>query len=100
MIQETNKINLFQEMYGIDCQTWKDKYNQNNCIKFETESIKSSLCVYSDGLFSVIGDRAVTEENNTDVLHSKFVHHFLRVTQKLIMCFIDEASHIYIKMPM
>ena len=28
-------------------QTSKDKFNQNNSIKFETESIKLSLCDYS-----------------------------------------------------
>ena len=29
--------------YVIDSQTGKNKYNQNNSIKFKTESIKSSL---------------------------------------------------------
>ena len=30
----------------IDSQTAKDKYHQNNFIKFETGSIKTSLCDY------------------------------------------------------
>ena len=35
-------------MLQADSQTPKDKHNQNNSIKFETESIKSSLCDYFD----------------------------------------------------
>ena len=34
--------------YVINSQTTKSKHNQNNSIKFETESIKSSLCDYSN----------------------------------------------------
>ena len=45
MIQAMNNLNLLQKKwYVIDSQTAKNKYNQNNSIKFETESIKSSLC--------------------------------------------------------
>ena len=32
----------------IDSQTTKDEYSQNNSVKFETESIKSGICDYSD----------------------------------------------------
>ena len=53
--------------YVIDCQTAKDKYNQKNSIKFETESIKSSLCDFSDAFILVTGDIAVTADNDTDV---------------------------------
>ena len=38
-----------KKWYVIDSQTAKGKYNQNNSIKCETESIKSSLWNYSDG---------------------------------------------------
>ena len=37
-----------KKCYVIDSQTAKDKYSQNNYIKFEKESIKSSLCGHSD----------------------------------------------------
>ena len=51
----------------MDRQTIKGKYDQNNSIKFETESIKSSLCDYSDPFILVTGDIAVTANNNSDV---------------------------------
>ena len=40
-----------KKLYVIDSQTAKDKYNQNNSIKFETESIKPSLCIILMHLF-------------------------------------------------
>ena len=42
--------------YVIDSQTAKGKYNQKNSIKFETESVKSSLCDYFDAFVLVTGD--------------------------------------------
>ena len=51
----------------MDSQTIKGKYDQNNSIKFETESIKSSLCDYSDPFILVTGDITVTANNNSDV---------------------------------
>ena len=53
--------------YVIDSQTAKDKYNQNNSIKLETESIKSNLCDYSDAFILVTLDITVNADNNTDV---------------------------------
>ena len=50
-----------------DSQTAKGKYNQKNSIKFETESIKSSVCDYSNAFILVTGDVTVTADNNTDV---------------------------------
>ena len=37
-------------VYITDSQTAKDKYNPNNSIKFETETIKASLYDYSDAV--------------------------------------------------
>ena len=51
----------------MDSQTAKGKYNQNNSIKFETESIKSSLCDYSDSFIPVTRDIKVTANNETHV---------------------------------
>ena len=42
-----------KKWYVIDSQTTKDIYNQGDTIKFEIETIKSSLCDYSDALVLV-----------------------------------------------
>ena len=51
----------------IDSQTAKDKYSPSNSIKFETETIKSSLCDYSDAFILVTGDITVDEAEDTHV---------------------------------
>ena len=65
----TNEESKFatKRWYVTGSQTAKDKYNQNNSIKFETESIKSTLCDYSDAFILVTGDITVNPNNNTDV---------------------------------
>ena len=45
-----------KKWYVIDSQTAKDKYNQSNSFKFETES----LCDYSHAFILVTGDITVT----------------------------------------
>ena len=77
---ETQKIiNLFNDSsdeeskfatknwYITDSQTATGKYNPNDSIKFERESIKSSYCDYSDVFILVTGDITVTADNDTDV---------------------------------
>ena len=54
-------------MYVIDSQTAKDKYNPNDSIKFETETIKSSLCDYSDAFVLVTGEITVAADADTHV---------------------------------
>ena len=44
---EESKLSA-KKWYVIESQATKDKYKQGNTVKFETESIKSSLCDYSD----------------------------------------------------
>ena len=61
----------------------KGKWNQNNSIKFETESIKSSHCDYPYVFILVTGNITVTANNGTGIAFKNF-HHFLHVTQKLI----------------
>ena len=51
----------------MDGQTAEDKYNQNSCITFETEIIKSSFCDYSDAFILVTKDITVNAGNDTDV---------------------------------
>ena len=68
MIPVMKNLNLLQKKcYVIDSQTAKGKYNQNNSIKFETESIKSSLCDYSDIFALVTGDITVYPGHDTHI---------------------------------
>ena len=39
-----------KKWYVIDCETAKGKYKQGDTIKFQKETIKSSLCDYSSNL--------------------------------------------------
>ena len=95
MIQAMKSLNLLQKRYVIHSQTAKDKYNQNNSIKFETESIKSSLCDYSDAFILVTGDTTVTADNNTDVAF-KCCAPFSTCKIEINDVFIDAENHIYI----
>ena len=87
-----------KKWYVIDSQTTKGKYKQGDTIKFETETIKSSLCDYSDAFILVTGNITVTAANNTDVAFKNCAS-FCTCTTKINDMFIDEANHIYIAMP-
>ena len=76
-----------------DSQTAEDKYNQNN-------SIKLSLCDYSDAFVLVTWDIIVTADNDIDVAFRKNCAHFSTQKTEIDGMFIDEANHIYIAMPM
>ena len=77
----------------------KGKYDQKNSIKFETESIKSSLCDYSGPFILVTGNITVTASNNTDVAFKNYAP-FSTCKTEINNVFIDEANHIYIAVPM
>ena len=78
-METQNIINLFNDSsneeskfatkmwYVTDSQTTKDKYKQGDTIKFETETIKTSLCDYSDTFILVTGNITINANNNTDV---------------------------------
>ena len=51
----------------MDSQATGDRYNKNDSIKLDTETIKSSLCDYYDACISVTGDITVNEGKDTDV---------------------------------
>ena len=85
--------------YVIDSQTTKGKYKQGDTIKFETETIKSSLCDYSDAFILVTGNITVAANNDTDVAFKNCAP-FCTCTTKVNDVFVDEANHIYIAMPM
>ena len=77
-----------KKWYVIDSQTAKGKYNQNNSIKFETESITSL----------VTGDTTVAANNNTNVAFKNCAP-FSTCKTEINDVFVDEANHIYIAMP-
>ena len=88
-----------KKWYVIDSQTTKGKYKQGDTIKFETETIKSSLCDYSDAFILVTGNITVTAANNADVA-CKNCAPISSCTTKINDIFVDEANHIYIAMSM
>ena len=65
----SNKESKFatKKWYVIDSETTKGKYKQDVTIKFKTETIKSSLCDYSDAFILVTGNITVAANNDTDV---------------------------------
>ena len=87
-----------KKWYVIDSQTTKGKYKQGDTIKFETETIKSSLCDYSDAFFLVTKNIAVAANNNIDVAFKNFAP-FSTCTTEINNTFVDKANHIYIAMP-
>ena len=79
-------------------QAAKEKCGQKNSIKFETESIKSSLCDYSHAFILATGDISQYLQTMIQMLYLKFVRHFLHA-RKINDVFIDERNDIYIAMP-
>ena len=88
-----------KKWYVIDCQTTKGKYKQGDTIKFETETIKLSLCDYSDAFILVTGNITVTADDNTDVAFKNCAP-FSTWTTKINDTFVDEANHLFIATPM
>ena len=88
-----------KKCYDIDSQTAKSKYKQGDTIKFETETIKSSLCDCSDAFILVTGNITVAANNDTDVAFKNCAP-FSTCTTKINDVFVDEAIHIYVAMPM
>ena len=87
-----------KKWYVIDSQTTKGKYKQGDTIKFETETIKSSLCDYSDAFILVTGNITVAANNNTDVAFKNCAP-FSTCATKINDAFVDEANHSYTAMP-
>ena len=87
-----------KKWYVIDSQTTKGKYKQGDTIKFETETIKSSLCDYSDAFILVTGNITVNAVNDTDVAF-KTCAPFSTCKTVINDVFVDRAEHIYIAMP-
>ena len=88
-----------KKWYVIDNQKAKGKYNQNNYIRFRTETIKQSLCDYSDAYILVTGDITINAGNNADVAFEECAP-FSTCKTETNDVFIDEANNIYIAMHM
>ena len=88
-----------KKWYVRDSERTKGKYKQGNTIKFETETIKSSLCDYSDAFISVTGNITVNAANDTNVAFKNCAP-FCTCKTLINDMFIDRAEHIYIAMPM
>ena len=86
-------------MVCIDSQTTKGKYKQGGTIKFETETIKSSLCNYSDAFILVTGNITVAAGKNTDVAFKNCASFSICKTV-ISDVYVDEANRIYITIPM
>ena len=61
-------------------------------LKFETETIKSSLCDCSDAFILVTGNITVNADNNTDVAFKNCAP-FSTCATKINDVFVDEANH-------
>ena len=88
-----------KKWYDIGSQTAKGKFKQGDTIKFETESIKSSPCDYSDAYILVTGDITVDAGHNTDVAFKNCAP-FSTCKTEINDVFNDDTNHIYIAMPM
>ena len=85
------------------CVSWTVKLRKintsDNSIKFETETIKSILCDYSDAFILVTRAITVTADNDTHVAFKNCAPLSTCKTE-INDVFIDEANHVYIAMPM
>ena len=88
-----------EKWYVTDSQTTKVKYKQGDTTKFKTETIKLSLCDYSDAFILVTRYITVAANNNTDGAFQNCAP-FSTCTTKINDIFIDKANHIYIPMSM
>ena len=86
-----------KKWYVIDSQTAKGKYKQGDTIRFEKETIKSSLYDYCDSFNLVIENITVDGNNHTDVAFKNFAP-FSTCTTKINDVFAGKANHIYTAM--
>ena len=92
MIQALKSVNLLQKSGTSQKVKQQGKYKPDDIIKFETETIKSSYCDYSDAFILVTGNITVNAANDTDVTFKNCAP-FSRCTTKINDVFVDEANH-------
>ena len=88
-----------KKWYVIDSE-WKGNYSHQDPIKFLTKSIESSLCDYSDAYILVTGNITATPNNAATQVVFKNCAPFEKCRTEINETFIDEATHIYITIPM
>ena len=79
---------------NIDSQTAKVKQGQSNGVNFDTESIKSYLCDYSDAFMLVTRNITVLANKNTDVSFAICTPFFTWKTE-INVVFADEVNNTY-----
>ena len=88
-----------KKWYVTDSQTTQGKYKQGDTIKFETETIRSSLWDYAAPFILVTGNITGAAINDTDIAFKNCAP-FSTCTIKINDIFADEANHIYNTIPM
>ena len=68
------------------------RHRPSKNLKFETETIKSSLCDCSDAFILVTGNITVAANNDTDVAFKNCAP-FSTCATKINDVFVDEANH-------
>ena len=96
MIQAMKNLNLKQKIGTYENER---RLQQGDTIKFEIETIKSSLCDYSDAFILVTGNIAIAAGNNTDVAFTNCAP-FSTCKTVINDVYFDETNYIYIAMPM
>ena len=82
-----------KKWYVIDSQTTKGKYKQGNTIKFETGTIKWSLCDSCDAFILVTGNIKVNAVHDTGIAFKNCAP-FSTCKTVINDVFVDEAEHI------
>ena len=88
-----------KKWYVIDNQITKGKYKLGDTIKFETKTMKSSLCDYYDAFALVSGNITVNAANDTDVAFKNCAP-FSTCKTEINDVSVDRAEHKYIAVPM
>ena len=88
-----------KKWYVIDSQTTKGKFKQGDTFKFKTETIKSSLCDYSDTFILATGNITVNAASDTDVAFKNCAP-FSTCKTVINDVFIDRPEHNYSAIPM
>ena len=86
-------LNMLQKSGMPQTVKTKGKYKLGDTIKFETETIKSNLCVYSDAFILVSGNIAIAANNNTDFAFKNCAP-FSTCKTVINDAFINKANHI------
>ena len=88
-----------KKWYVIDSES-KDKYSDENEIKFLTSWLESNLCDYSDAYILVTGNINVTGGDANTKVAFKNCAPFKKCRTEINETFVDDANFINTTMPM